>query len=126
MSNFTNKIQNGQSPTDEDWTDHLLEAHNKAPSMTPDAFASYQTSEGKNSYQILADKISPNTGHIVDLACGDGHLIPHLLPKLSHNGKISAVDMSAIELAIARRTVKDPRVSFFQAKAQNLPLGDRS
>src|SRR4051812_33699826 len=115
MSNFSKKIRQGDLPNEEDWTQHVAEGHKRAPSQTPDAFAAYKTTEGLNSYQILACEIAKFSGkdlNIVDLACGDGHLIPSLLPKLSPQSLVHGIDMSESELAIAKQNQKDPRVSF--------------
>src|SRR4051794_25325741 len=79
---FANKVLNGEIINNEDWSEHLMEAHRISPRMTPLAFAPYKTSQGKNSYELLADCVvaSPSKNiHLLDLACGDGHLIPYLL-----------------------------------------------
>jgi ubiquinone/menaquinone biosynthesis C-methylase UbiE len=129
MSQFSNKILNGTTPTDEDWSEHLVEAHKIAPSMTPYAFSPYKTASGLNSYELLAGTVASlasKDATVLDLACGDGHLIPLLLKKIGGNGKVVGVDMSDGELAIARNSVQDPRVTFFQTKAQSIPLPDYS
>jgi SAM-dependent methyltransferase len=126
MSTFAKKILSHILPSDSDWVDHLIEAHKVAPSMTPQAYAPHKTKTGKNSYEILADSLTEKHSTVLDLACGDGHLIQYLLPKLGQNAKIHAVDMSNGELDIAKATYKDPRIQFYEAKAQGLPLEDRS
>ena len=129
MSRFFEKIKSGEMPTDEDWSDHLIEAHKIAPSMTPNGFSAFKSDKGLNSYELLAETIEcPLSGKatIVDLACGDGHLIPYLLKKVDENSRIYGVDMSEGELSVARALIKDARVTFKKAKAQNLPLPDQS
>jgi SAM-dependent methyltransferase len=124
MSKFSEKLLQGLATTDEDWSEHLIEAHKTAPSMTPHAFAPYRTSEGLNSYEILARSIVAPASDVsvLDLACGDGYLLQFLLPRISPSSRVFGVDMSEGELAVARRSYGDPRVSFLNAKAQTLPL----
>jgi len=129
MSKYSEKLFSGQIPTDSDWAEHLIEAHKITPSMTPYAFAPYKTKEGKNSYEILAETLLPSSGKaitVVDLACGDGHLIQYLLPHLGQEGKVIGVDMSEAELTIARKTYREPRIQFQCTEAQTLPIQDQS
>jgi SAM-dependent methyltransferase len=124
-SKFGDKISRGETPTAEDWSIYLIEAHKQAPSMTPKAFAAHKTKTGLNSYQRLANTIEtgdPRDLCVVDLACGDGHLIPYLLPKIDAGSTVFGIDMSEGELAVARQAVKDNRVKFLTAYAQELPL----
>ena len=128
MSTFWSKLSQGAVPGAADWTEHLIEAHKDAPSMTPRAFAAHKTRDGRTSYEILAEQIKNDRADItvVDLACGDGYLAQFLLPRLGAGAKLIGIDMSEAELDVARREVKDPRGSFCCAKAEKLPLPDRS
>ena len=128
MSKYSEKLLRGEIPNEEDWANHLIEAHKNTPSMSPNAFAPYRTIEDKSSYEVLAETLrNPKEDKVVlDLACGDGYLIPFLLPRLSNDSKVIGVDMSRAELAVATKTIADPRVSFYCAKAQSLPLGNES
>jgi len=129
MSKFIEKVRQGIIPTDKDWTEYLVIAHEKAPSMTPHAYADYKTKEGLSSYELLAQtcKLYQNKNiTAVDLACGDGYLISFVLPLLNKPSKIIGVDMSNAELAIARNRLKEPNISFINAHAQKIPLDDHS
>lgn len=129
MSKFAEKIFRGEKPTDNDWNEHLKEAHKIAPSMTPLSFAPYKTCQGLNSYEILAQALNyiPNRNlSILDLACGDGHLTSYLLPKIGKEGQVLGVDMSMGELEVAINTQLDPRAKFIQATAQSLPIENSS
>lgn len=129
MSRFSEKVLKGEKPTEEDWAHHLMEAHHQAPSMTPRAYALYRTPEGITSYERLAQVIDhegKKDAVVLDLACGDGYLIPSILTRLSPQGRVIGIDMSSTELAVAKRFVTDPRVSFHCAQAQSLPLPDGS
>ncbi|MCB0326123.1 MAG: hypothetical protein KDD52_00740 [Bdellovibrionales bacterium] len=83
MTLWTQKVLNGLNPTSKDWKEHLKKAHLKAPSMTPNAYAKYKTKEGFCSYEVLANTLLDlNTKKsILDLACGDGFLIPYIQKK---------------------------------------------
>jgi ubiquinone/menaquinone biosynthesis C-methylase UbiE len=129
MSRFSEKIFRGEAPTPAEWREHLLEVHRHAPSMTPQAFAAHKTADGIDSYALLAGDLQPTPASpvtVLDLACGDGHLIPLLLERMPGDGTAIGVDMSDAELAAARRTIADPRVRLVQASAQSLPVGDES
>jgi SAM-dependent methyltransferase len=124
MSTFSEKLRKGQLGTEAEWEAHLIEAHQHEPRMTPEAFAGYKTSEGKNSYAVLAEIMPHGDWQVLDLACGDGHLISHLLPRLGPNGQVLGADMSEEGIQLARPLAKDPRVKFAVARAQQLPVAD--
>lgn len=62
---------------------------------------------------------------VLDVGCGTGNLTAALVRRLSPLGRVIAVDVSACMIAAARAKVSDPRVSFFLALAEQLPLPDR-
>jgi ubiquinone/menaquinone biosynthesis C-methylase UbiE len=130
MSRFADKIKSKQPVTEADWNRYLVEAHKAAPGMTPAAFAPYKTHSGLTSYEILSQSIENlrNTeSHVLDLACGDGHLFPYLLKTLGPTGTVTGVDMSDTELSIARGAYgNEKRVELHQASAQALPMSDGS
>ncbi len=130
MTEFESKIAKGIKPTDEDWNRYLMEVHRQAPSMTPAIFAPYKTSEGLNSYEILAaalEGLTQRAAAVLDLACGDGYLIPLLLKTLGPSATVTGVDMSDGELQVARaKFAHNPQVKLHQARAQELPLPNSS
>jgi ubiquinone/menaquinone biosynthesis C-methylase UbiE len=126
LSNFADKLRRGVLPTPEEWEEHLIETHARDPRMTPEAFAGYRTTEGLNSYEILVEALPADAQKILDLACGDGHLISYLLPKLGPSSEVTGVDISAVGLELARQDIRDQRVRFQEARAQRLPLADSS
>lgn len=134
MFEFKDKIIRGEKPNIEDWNKYLIEAHNKSPSMTPVAFASYKSKNEQNSYEILSNEIDKillsrdqKDISILDLACGDGFLIQYLTSKLREADNIVGIDMSEGELRLARMKYEvNSNIKFYQAKAQNIPLFDNS
>jgi len=105
MERFSKKILAGEVNSPEDWVEYLKQAHHEAPGMTPHAFDDFKASNGQNSYQVLAKtlgKLSSKQVRILDLACGDGHLIPFIQKMAEEPAQILGVDMSADELEIAK------------------------
>lgn len=117
-------MRKGELPTHQDWEEHLIEAHASEPRMTPEAYSNYRTDDGKNSYELLAAKLPASKENltVVDLACGDGHLIPYLLPRLGPKAQVYGVDISQEGLDLARADINDSRVKFALSRAQSLPL----
>ena len=63
---------------------------------------------------------------VLDVGCGTGNLTRALLGRLSPDGRVVAVDISARMVAIARAKVPDPRVTWHVADARCLPLAGES
>ncbi|MBI1861404.1 MAG: class I SAM-dependent methyltransferase [Deltaproteobacteria bacterium] len=95
--------------------------------MSPQAFSECRNEAGLTSYEWLADTLShlPSPTKIVDLACGDGYLIP-LLQKKVGNVEIIGIDMSPAELTVARCKNLGPSVAFLEAMAHKTGLEDNS
>lgn len=110
----------------------LADFHDRHPGGTPEAFAdlAVRTADGvchASSYHALCSaliKALPELppGPVLDLACGDGHLL-NLLAALERPRL--GVDLSAGELARARARLPDS-VALHQARAQSLPLAPRT
>lgn len=127
-SKFTEKLFSGSTTEDADWVEHLSAAHRASPSMTPQVFGKYRTRDGLSSYQVLASSVRSSEGplQILDLGCGDGHLIRHLLPRLNSQSQVVGVDMVATEIDRAKSECSDPRVRFICEMAQELSLPSES
>ncbi len=104
--------------------DELLRAyHARYPGATALAFADGRMADGRSSYHVLADL--PAAGdRVLDLACGDGHLL-ELLVARGLRGLVG-VDMSAEELAAAAARPALAGVQLVEARAQALPLAEAS
>lgn len=63
---------------------------------------------------------------VVDLGCGTGVLIPHLVAAVGPGGFIFAVDFSPLMLAPAKAKNLWTNVSYIEADAANLPLKSES
>ena len=58
---------------------------------------------------------------VLDLGCGTGNLTRVLLQLLSPQGQVVAVDFSKKMLQVAREKVFDPRLTWLQAPATDIP-----
>lgn len=96
----------------------LADWHERHPGATSRAIARGQPS----SYERLAGAARPGD-RALDLACGDGFLIERLRARGA--ASVAGVDMSAGELAAARRRLGED-VELVQARAQSLPFPDGS
>jgi demethylmenaquinone methyltransferase/2-methoxy-6-polyprenyl-1,4-benzoquinol methylase len=63
---------------------------------------------------------------IVDVGCGTGNLTRVLSDKLSHAGRVVAIDISAEMVKRAREKVPDPRVEWHVGDATRMPIDDSS
>jgi len=128
MKSFEDKVFEGMSPTQEDWNNFLKTAHEKAPSMSPAAYGDCCNSSGLNSYQWLVQGLecTSNQPTILDLACGDGYLIPHIQKKFPSLEKVIGIDMSEAELEVARNRPLGELARFIHTSAQDLKLEDES
>lgn len=128
MSRYAEKLFRGDALTPEDWEAYLIEAHRRAPRMTPAAFSALTTKEGASSYQMLATTLSAIQNpkpKILDLACGDGHLVPYIL-KQKPDAVVTGIDMSQEELSAAQSQAFAGRVQWRCEKADQLLDEDRS
>ncbi len=128
MSQYSKLVLNGEATTAKDWEEHLKEVHKLAPGMTPVAFLDFLDESGINSYQRLAETIKSeeaNAYRVLDLACGDGYLIPHIL-KINPDISILGVDMSEGELSIAKKNYQGSNIEFKCENANSISEPDSS
>lgn len=116
----------------------LVDFHDRLPSGSPTAFAAVPAtgSDGRrhdSTYHALADRLAAIAaalppGPLLDLACGDGHLLALLAASIGSavpGRPLLGVDFSAGELAAAHARLGDG-VALHRARAQALPLADAS
>lgn len=91
---------------------------------TWDSMHDLPTLEVKFDSGIKRFGISPDES-ILDVGCGTGNLTAALLRALSPAGKITAVDISARMIEIARTKLDDPRIRWIIGPIERLdPLGE--
>lgn len=79
--------------------------HRAHPGITTRAFARGRTDEGRSSYEVLADAAREAMARgqvILDLGCGDGHLLEVLALRGAPVDRLVGVDLSADEVDMAR------------------------
>ncbi len=104
--------------------EELLRAyHAQHPGATARAFADGRGEDGRSSYQMLADLAGPGEA-ILDLGCGDGHLLELLVRRGCR--QLVGIDMSPEELASAAARPALAGVHLVEARAQALPLAAAS
>jgi SAM-dependent methyltransferase len=105
--------------------------HAIRPGLTPRAFANTPVRCGEStwasSYAALIHEVPtvPSPLRVLDLACGDGHLLGLLVDRRQHNLSLYGIDFSHAELQLARRTLP-ASVSLIEGNAQNLPFREKS
>lgn len=73
--------------------------------------------------EAMVDLVAPrSSSRVVDLACGSGLIVRHLLDRLGDSGRIDGVDLDAGMLAYAATNTPDTRVVWHRADATELPL----
>jgi len=101
----------------------LLRYHEQYTGATVFTFADARDASGRSSYQRLVDDVSAlGAEAILDLACGDGYLLQHLV---APGRTLTGVDMSAAELDAAHRRLGNA-ATLEEARATALPFADAS
>lgn len=111
--------------TEREWGAYLRAFHAQRPNATPEFFARWPLLGGDTSYARLAAELDGVHGvrTIVDLACGNGHLIGDIRAR-APRAHVVALDMCAEEVARARERFGDDAISYACADASCIPLGD--
>lgn len=78
----------------------------------------------KRLLDLFPQKIS--SGNIMDMGCGKGYLINHLLERYNHSSKYFGIDISGGMLSSAKDTINDKNVQLVQSSSGNLPFVSKS
>ncbi|MFG2892185.1 class I SAM-dependent methyltransferase [Streptomyces sp. NPDC048248] len=95
--------------------------HAAHPAVTARAMAHGRAEDGRSSYAILRDRVA-GCRSVLDLGCGDGLLL-ELLGE-DERRALAGLDLSAEELALARRRPHAARADLRVGRAQHLPFED--
>ena len=104
----------------------LLAFHRAHPGCTSEAFGRGRIDGGGSSYDLLADVVDGEPGAVLDLGCGDGHLLELLVARGIPARRLVGLDLSEHELAIARGRAALQGAALLQGRAQALPMADGS
>lgn len=109
----------------------LVDFHDRHPGVTSSAFKSLSAVKAGvavvSSYQFLASivPIADQSISLLDLACGDGHLLAVIASSHPTSVELVGIDISVGELVAAEIRL-GPRASLVRARAQEIPLGTGS
>ena len=80
--------------------------------------------EGVERRKAVIRALEPKPGeHVIDLGCGAGHLVQEIAQMIQPSGRITGIDVSPQQLAVARERCKDlPSVEFLEEDAVDLPF----
>ena len=107
----------------------LIRFHRAHPGCTSQAYAQGRIDGGGSSYDVLADCVPddlPEEARVLDLGCGDGHLLELLVRRGWRASQLLGVDLSAEELGLARDRAALHGARLMHGRAQELDLPDAS
>lgn len=128
---WVRRVRAGQRPSGDELRAHLLAMHRRNAGFTEICADACRDGDGRTSYEWLAEfaTASPKL-RVLELACGSGRLLELCRARMSANGDLHGVDMSADELDLAgRRLARDgggqqPTTALHCGLAQNLDFLD--
>jgi SAM-dependent methyltransferase len=85
-----------------------------------DAFARQHPIYQDTSRDLIALAGLSADAAVLDLACGTGVTSREILAALGPGGKVIGADKSAAMVAVAARGIADPRITWVQARAENV------
>jgi len=100
---------------------HLIAVHEQAAGFTESCAWACRNAAGINSYEWLcAAAKPPETGTVLDLACGSGVLLELCRTTYGPGVTLSGMDMSEHELALAAERLQGAGVALHEGLAQSL------
>jgi phthiocerol/phenolphthiocerol synthesis type-I polyketide synthase E len=82
----------------------------------------------RNSVKLVLEVIGDvviDGKRVLDVGCGRGGTV-HVLTNFFKPGRVTGLDLSTNAIKFCQQTHKDPRVSFHEGDAENLPFGNAS
>jgi len=121
VSAWTHQIENGKQPTSFDLQDHLRVVHDKNAGFTEAVAWNCRDTNGKNSYELLADIVDQKYhSNVLELACGSGVLLDLCNQRFGSEMTLSGIDISDAELKLARKRLSHSDIKLHQSAAQDL------
>ena len=120
-SDWTRQIKSGRQPSSADLQAHLTTVHDNNAGFTEVCAWNCRDSDGKNSYDLLADIVDQeNHSNVLDLACGSGVLLDLCHQRFGTKVALSGADMSEAELRLARKRLAHTDIKLHSGMAQDL------
>jgi len=98
----------------------LLDYHTQNPGVTEATLGALTTSDGRTSYDLLAEHVPAGARVVLDLGCGNGPLLRRLLARPIE--RMIGIDLCAADLDLARS--HDPRLTLLETSGQSFELRD--
>ena len=106
---------------------YLARYHRHHTGITSWALSRGRASSDRSSYDLLACLVPTNTTRgVLDLGCGDGHLLERLLDRGVPTRHLIGLDMSPDELALARKRPGVGATTLLCEKASQISLSTAS
>ena len=120
QTSWVDTVAYGESPDAAALCDHLRAVHRDHAGFTEGCAGQCRDTRGRTSYEWLAEAVSLDQRHVLDLACGSGALLSLLSARMPEQTQLTGVDMSPDELSLARARLPKNRVDLIQGQAQHL------
>jgi SAM-dependent methyltransferase len=118
---WTRSLSRGEVPDGASLQAHLLAVHAANAGFTEACASRCRDAAGRSSYGWLADVLDPPRHRdILDLACGSGPLMELVHRRHGTRVRLTGVDMSDAELALARARVPDAELALHRGLAQDM------
>ena len=122
---WTQRLRRGERPSELELRDHLLAVHQHHAGFAESCAERCRDAIGRNSYEWLAEVVDPSFHRrVLDLGCGSGRLTALCRERYGEGIKLTGVDMSAHELALARQRIPSGAVTLHCGMAQDMGFID--
>jgi ubiquinone/menaquinone biosynthesis C-methylase UbiE len=122
---WTQRLRRSERPNEAELREHLLAVHQHHSGFTESCATRCRDASGRNSYQWLAEVVDPRRHRrVLDLGCGSGKLTALCHQRYGQQIRLTGVDMSTDELALARLRVPDEAATLHCAVAQDMGFID--
>lgn len=118
---WTRSLARGEAPDGASLRAHLLAVHRTNAGFTEACASRCRDEQGRSSYAWLAEGIDPlRHRDVLDLACGSGPLLALAHARHGERIRLTGVDMSDDELALARARVPGTALTLHRGLAQEM------
>lgn len=121
---YLRRILNGETPSAQEWNDHLIAFNARFDGITSGTIAAMRTEAGETSYQVLARRTLetvPDARAILDIGCGDGFLMRKLKQMSGRPLELVGIDLSQAAIDLAASLL--PEAMFVCGDARTADLG---
>ena len=127
MTPYLERTLAGETPTPQEWNDHMIAFHRVWGRWGENLICQMQTAGGETSYDLLASRIkalSPQAKAILDIGCGDGTLLVRIANLFGPDIALTGIDLVETDIADARKRL--PAATFLCGDALALDMDRES